>query len=173
MKRSDLTETERARISASFHEAGHAVAAVLAGGRLTEVKLNASGDSLGACTYEGLTVEGDHAVTYAGPWCEARWTHGPGLQLADIRSVIRSNPSDGDELALAASALPRHTERDLETCWPAITTLAKALYFDGTLTHAAVTAALGLPESGGERSMAANMIRAGHAPGTYTVTSPA
>lgn len=170
MKLSDLTTEERDRISAAMHECGHAVAAVLAGGRIESVQLH-TGDTRGSCTTVDLPASSDAAVTYAGPWCEARWRHGPDPDLSEVRAVLAGS-TDERELSLSADGLPRAIERDLEVCWRAVAQLASALWADRTLTHAQVCAALGLPEVDGHRSVAAAMIRSGFAPHSTRIVSP-
>lgn len=125
----NLSIDQRHRLRAAFHEAGHAVAVVLSGGRVDKAELREDPDTRGSCSYSDLPTSAEPVVTYAGPWCEARWRFGARPQLRDIREVIAANRSDADELSLTADAgLPRAIERDLETCWPAIGALAAALY---------------------------------------------
>lgn len=95
-----LTEAGRDRAGAAFHEAGHAVAVVLAGGRIAKAELYDSGDTPGSCTHVDLPDHAEASVAYAGRWCEARARYGPEPRLDEIEAVIAANRSDHDESSL-------------------------------------------------------------------------
>ncbi|WP_149445694.1 hypothetical protein [Mycolicibacterium sp. P9-22] len=110
------------------------------------------------------------AVAFAGPWSEARWTHGRVPGPADIRAALTRNGSDDQVLCAAggphqgAFVVPL-----LERCWPSIKALTKQRYRTGTAAHTDVCASLGLSDDGGQGSVALAMIRSGCHPGTFAV----
>ncbi|MBM4536278.1 hypothetical protein GS433_17975 [Rhodococcus hoagii] len=167
-----MTKAQRRRATTAVHEAGHAVAAVMAGARITAVTLHDDPNTPGSCTFEDLPAGKDAAVTYAGPWCEARLRFGASPRLEHIQAAIAENPGDHSDLTEYGPPLPRNTESLLETCWPTIVALAAMLYAEGSLTHRDVTAALGIPERDGHLSSAAGSIRMGFEPGTFTTYEP-
>lgn len=172
MKLSDLPAGERARAwaAAAIHEAGHAVVAVLHGARITTVEVTTDvPGQFGLTTYTGtLTASADAAVTYAGPYAEARHLYGERPSWPEIRSVIDGNHSDHEELLASTAPMPRDVERLLSTCWPAVVTIARHLNEHGKADHTVVCAALGIPEVDGHRSAAASAIRAGLTPVSVT-----
>lgn len=156
-----LTKSEisdRARIA--FHEAGHAVAAVLLGSRVRQAVL---GDTP-RTEYDGAYPAGTEArITYAGPWAEARWLAGrarrPGP--ADMHRALAANCSDNKALiASGGSDTGQAVVPLLERCWPAVSTVALKLFLDGEVSHANVCAALGLSDDGGPGSIELANIRA-------------
>lgn len=153
-----------------IHEASHAVVAVLAGGRITEVALSLDDpDHLGHCTYTGVPESAEGQVTLAGPIGEARHTYGASPSIREIRSVLdgqcdADGTGDLDKLTASGAPLPLEVARLVETSWPAIQTIARHLNEHGKADHAVVCAALGIPEVDGHLSAAASMIRAGVLP---------
>lgn len=141
MKFSDLTEAERGRLAVAFHEAGHAIAAVLAGGHIAEVVLTGDPETPGRCTYSGVSADAERGVTYAGAFAEVRHHHGPYPPLVEIRAAL-SGTCDGEALT-ATGGLAREVEPLLSAVWPAVRTLAADLFRDGRAGHDAVLAALG------------------------------
>ncbi|AQA05022.1 hypothetical protein BVC93_24390 [Mycobacterium sp. MS1601] len=164
-----FTAAELDRLAASTHEAGHAIAAVVLGGRVDTVILD---DQHPRTEYVDLAAGTRSAVTFAGPWAETRWTMGRTPTPADMRRSFARNGSDDQSLCAAGGwHQGGHVAPLLERCWPAVKELAKTLYFAGSASHADVCAALGLPEgdNGGPGSLSLAMIRAGSSPGSFTV----
>lgn len=165
-----LSEAELDRLATAFHEAGHAVAAVALGGRVHQVLV----DDHPRTEFTTLPAGTASAVTFAGPWSEARWTHGRVPGPADIRAALTRNGSD--DQALCAAGGPHQgafVVPLLERCWPAIKTVTRQLYRTGTAAHADVCASLGLSDDGGPGSVALAMIRSGSHPGTFAVVTAA
>lgn len=155
-----LTDAERARAATAFHETGHAVAAVLAGARITEAVLR--GPSDGHCSYVDLPDSADARVAVAGVWAATRWRLGEVPNWREVRDELATQPADYAVVAAAAPGTdPYAVGRDLETVWPAVRALAADLYAFGRLGHRQVTAALGLPLWGIEYSPVAAGIRSG------------
>ncbi|WP_155290482.1 M50 family metallopeptidase [Rhodococcoides fascians] len=99
MKLSDLSPAEHRRIEVSIHEAGHAVQAVLAGGRIVEVKINDGDlDTPGHCLHVDVPGARLREVSYAGPWAESRWRHGERPRLQHVLALLASNASDCDDV---------------------------------------------------------------------------
>jgi len=146
VKLSDLTPAERERVAVAFHEAGHAVAGVLAGGRVevAEVYATVHNGEHGRVTLTGLPADGERATAYSGPWGQARWKFGPRPRIDQVRAVLASTGScDHAALIAAGGGLPREVEPMLEVVWPAVRELAAVLFRDGRAGHDAVLAALG------------------------------
>ncbi|MGY1697374.1 hypothetical protein ACI780_20945 [Geodermatophilus sp. SYSU D00814] len=142
---------------AAWHEAGHAVAAVMRGdSRLITVGL---GDRHGEGTTwrRGAAWDGPF-VAYAGPWAEARRTWGDrdlededddGLTFDDyLLGVLLEQRDDAavlDAASLEARATGLAPERnrqtemvwrmELERVWPTIAAVSKALLAGATVTH--------------------------------------
>lgn len=167
MHLTDLTETERDRIATAFHEAGHAVVAVLAGGNVEEaVVYDKPREGLrGYTVHYDVPEHAERALTYSGPFCEARYMSGPHPSHRQIRDALRGT-CDGDDLTAAAAGLPRHIEPTLNTAWRSVCALAAELYSRGRVEHADVLAALGVPadDSGAGLALVASMIKAGMPP---------
>ncbi len=162
-----LSERELDRLATAFHEAGHAVAAVVLGGRVHPVLV----DDHPRTEFTTLPAGTTSAVALAGPWSEARWTNGRVPGPADVRAALSRNGSD--DQALCAAGGPHQgafVVPLLERCWPAVKVLTKTLYFNGRGGHADVTAALGLPDEGGPGSLGLAMIRSGSGPNTFRVS---
>ncbi|GAA2552088.1 M50 family metallopeptidase [Mycolicibacterium diernhoferi] len=154
-----LSETELDRLGTAFHEVGHAVAAVVLGGRVHRVIVGEQ-----AHTEHDPLPGLDAGITYAGPWAEARWELGRPPGPADMRRALARNSSD--DRTLCAAGGPHqgvHIVPLLERCWPSVKALAKGLYFTGTASHAEVCSALGLSpgDDGGPSSVALALIRSG------------
>jgi hypothetical protein len=162
-----MTDADLSRIATAFHEAGHAVAAVVLGGRVHKAVMD---DGHPRTEHEALPSGTEAAVTYAGPWCEARWTLGRAPGPADLHRILATNQSD--DRALCAAGGP-HTGAAvvplLERCWPAVMAVTTKLYRTGRADHADVCTALGLIDDGGPGSLGLAMIRSGSAPGSFTV----
>lgn len=153
-----LTEAELDRLSTAFHEAGHAVATVILGGRVHAATISGEHPHTEYDPLPGL----DAGIVYAGPWAQARWTLGRAPGPADMRRALARHSAD--DRTLCAAGGPHqgaHIVPLLERCWPAVKTLAKGLYFTGTATHTDACAALGLTDDGGPSSMGLALIRSG------------
>lgn len=150
---------DRERLATAIHEAGHAVAAVLFGGRVHEAVLGANPRT----EYEALPESRRAAITYAGPWCEARFNAGRHPGPADLRRVLSVSRSDDEALCAAGgpSAATAEAAGLLARRWPAVKTVAAKLYLHEKATHADVCAALGLSDDGGPDSFELASLRAG------------
>lgn len=144
MKFADLTEAERQRLATCFHESAHAVAVLLAGGRVGVAEVyDAERDGKhGQCTYDDVTADAERAVIYAGAFAEVRHRYGAHPPLAEIRAVL-AGTCDHAELTASGGGLAREVEPTLETVWPAVCSLAASLFRDGRADHDGVLAALG------------------------------
>lgn len=147
------------RVGTCVHEAGHAVAAVLLGGHIVRAVVG-SGASFGArgfVTHDNVADHHDRAVAYAGPYAEARWKFGPGVQLHQVQQVLTaSGRRDNQVLWDQAGGLPRdQVEPLLNRCWSALLSVAKQLYNEGELRDVDVRAALGLST---DRQLAASQL---------------
>lgn len=164
-----FTAAELDRLAASTHEAGHAIAAVVLGGRVDTVIVD---DQHPRTEFVSITPGTRPAVDFAGPWAETRWTMGRTPTPADMRRAFAQNSSDDQALSAAGGwHQGGHIAPLLERCWPAVKELAKTLYFKGAASHQDVCTALGLPkgDDGGTGSLSLAMIRAGSAPGSFSV----
>ena len=158
---STFFEADRQRIAAAFHEAGHAVAAVVLGGRVHLAVL----DDTPRIEFDVIASGREPEVTYAGPWCEARWLAGGHPGPLDIHRVLAANPSDDKSLCAAGGpAVGAGVVSLLDRCWPAVKAVTKQLFYAGEIGHADVCAALGLSDDGGPGSLDLAVIRSGSAP---------
>lgn len=74
----DLTEAERRGLLTAVHEAGHAVAATLLGGRIAKaVLIRPPGSDVEGKTVHRVVPEGTWPqILYAGGWSEMNWLKG-------------------------------------------------------------------------------------------------
>lgn len=154
-----FTPADSERVTVAYHEAGHAVAAVLAGGKVHQAVL---GDTP-QIQHDDVPEHHCPGVTYAGPWAEARWIAGRYPTSRQLHRVL-AGTVDHKELCAAggpAAATAGGLVTLLERCWPAVTTVARKLFVTGQVDHADVTAALGLSDEGGPGSFELANIRAG------------
>lgn len=131
----------------AHHEGGHAVAAVVKGGRLIEIVLGIAdwttsddNDELGYVHHQTRWADKPF-VTYAGIWAEAMWyTEHDGDDLFDALEYVMLENSDGDTAKIDERfGDDRWPERewmaDLEPLWPVVKQVA-ALLIDGVeVTH--------------------------------------
>lgn len=166
-----MTEAELDKLAAAFHEAGHAIGAVVLGGRVDQVHV----DDQPRTEYDSLTAGTRAAVSFAGPWAEARWTLGRRPGASDIRRVLTRNSADEKSICASVHGMAEgdHVAGLMERCYPAVKNLAKTLYFTGKASHADVCVALGLTDHGGPGSLGLALIRSGSSPGALAVTQPA
>ncbi|ODR00401.1 hypothetical protein BST27_17365 [Mycobacterium intermedium] len=160
--RTDAAEQDR--LASAFHEAGHAVAAVVLGGRIHQAVL----DTGPARTeYDEPPSSAVGPIAYAGPWCEARalarlagrYT-APGPR--DMQHVLPTNCADWKILIATGGPEAAHgVVPILERCWPAVLTVAGKLFTTGTAGHRDVCAALHLTDDGGPGSVELACIRSG------------
>ncbi len=158
-------ETEMTRAVVAFHEAGHAVAAVMRGGSsLTSVSLNEHRHGAGITRFRALVFD-QPFVVWAGPWAEARhaWGDRPfdsededGCILDDyVAGVFLAQPGDAEGYRLALRALSdlgvpddaiATTEgiwaREMEGVWPVIEAVAAALLRGEVIDDGAVRVAV-------------------------------
>lgn len=164
----NMTEAEIDKLAAALHEAGHAVACAVLGGRVHQAVL---GDTPHT-EYAELAAGTRAAVSFAGPWAETRWPLGRAPGPADMRRVLARNSADEKSICASVHGMAEgdHIAGLMERCYPAVKSLAKTLYFKGEASHADVCAALGLTDDGGPGSLGLAIIRCGSAPGSFTVT---
>jgi len=164
-----LVAAVEARVTAriAHHEAGHAVAAVFAGGTLKDVWLGAtdwstddtSADTPGG-TRHNTPWELQPFVTFAGPFAEAMWTLEHDDDIDDFYEPLEyawQDNSDGDaakyesrvdELAVRfkSDSIARAWELDwlddLERLWSAVRNIAEMLIEGQPVTHEDVQAAV-------------------------------
>ncbi|MCV7300873.1 hypothetical protein H7J93_14700 [Mycobacterium barrassiae] len=169
------------RLISAAHEAGHAAVAVVLGGEVdaAEVYRPEHGDPIvhrdgrqlnGQCKVVPLTTVTEarrHLVAAAGPVAEAIARFGPSPTPAQIHQVLAGQP-DFDELrryALTAGAYASDPIREVKPlvlrCWPAIAQLAVQMDNGRPVTHADVTAALGLSQDRSMHGFECANIRAG------------
>lgn len=149
---------DRERFATAIHEAGHAVAAVLYGGRVHLAVIDANPRT----EYEVLPERYRATITYAGPWCEARFIAGRHPGPADLHRALTASPSDDQALCAAGgpSAVTADASMLLTRCWSAVGRVAIRLYLHNKATHADVCTALGLSDEGGPGSFELAGIRA-------------
>jgi hypothetical protein len=182
-----LTDLDRERIAVAVHESGHACAAVLMGASVHTSVVTRHSRSLGQA--QGFTSYASNisqpallAATFGGPWAEARFAARRHPTIYEIDAVFAGN---GHSVKAALRAAAMAEGRDIEAaaaravvplldrCWPAVTALARQLFFDGEVCNSDVAAALGLSPDPATRAVELAMLRAGAAPGSFTVSIPA
>ncbi|MCH9735715.1 MAG: hypothetical protein K0U78_14385 [Actinomycetia bacterium] len=171
----DLTELERDRLAVAVHEAGHAVAATLLGGRISMACVGTFGGyALGETRHSHVPAGAEPSILFAGPWAEARWLTGRRPTPRDMYRVLDGHGCR-DYTALQASggtAAASSVAVLLERCWPSVIELAKRLWHPGIARHTEVCAALGLSSDPDTRAVELALIRSGSAPGTFAVSTP-
>lgn len=158
-----------------YHEASHAVAGVLHGGTLTESRIFLA-DLRGSTTFEGgsLAATRHGQVAYAGPWGQARALARRRPGLHEVRAALDGGGCSDRAVLTAAGG---ESAGDaivplLERCWPSVAELAVRLHQTGKVSHSDVLAALSLSEDPDTRAHEVALIRAGAAPGSFTVKRP-
>ncbi|MFT7025360.1 MAG: hypothetical protein ACJA07_004483 [Rhodococcus sp. (in: high G+C Gram-positive bacteria)] len=161
-----LTVADRERFATAIHEAGHAVAVVLAGDRIVDLRLNDGDvDAPGQCTHQDVPENEERGVAFAGPWSEERWRRGARPTPQQLRASLDRNGSDAAFLEASAGvgADPREVEPILEAAWPAVKQIARELFIRGHLQHDDVAHELGLDGTAHDHSVVAS-IRSGILP---------
>lgn len=180
----DFPADKRQRLMTSIHEAGHAVAAVALGGRVssavvfdavTNVEYQGEQTPLwGKTGHLGVRTGDLGMVAYAGPWAHAKFVakcRGEARPtLRDIEEAICFRGCCDDTLVASAGGYREVAAITpvLQTCWDAVSRLSAKLYEDGMVNHADVCRALKLSDDGGPNSLELAMIRSGSAPGSFT-----
>ena len=162
-----LSAVDEPRLAVAFHEAGHAVAAVLYGGRVSQAIIcPAGGDDQGRAgrtEFDVLPEWHRPEIFYAGPWSEARHTAGRHPGPAAVRRAFTCG-GHFDDLALIAAGgqhLGHAVTPLLTRSWPAVHRVAARLFFDGQAGHREICVALGITDDGGPGSAELAGIRAG------------
>src|SRR3954470_8777059 len=158
----DLTDNDRQRLRTAVHEAGHAVAATVLGGRIfrAEVCDGRTFGVLGKTVHDHVPEGSWPSIVYAGPWPEARWVAGRRPTQRDMFGVLATT-GRLDDKALSASGAFTEGARVvplLEWCWPSVVSVARKLLRDGEARHEDVCTALGLSDSGGPGSFELALI---------------
>lgn len=169
----DLTATEQMGLRTAVHEAGHAVAATVLGGRIHSAVLGGGKTFgvLGKTIHDEVPPGAWPSVVYAGPWAEARWLEGkrPSQRLL-FRILDGSGHLDSKALCAAAEAnVYADTTAEvrltvpplIERCWPAVVSVAQVLHRQGEARHDDVLAALGVTDGGGLSSVQLAGLRSG------------
>ena len=136
------------RYLTAYHEAGHAVAAVVSGRQLISVSIgdNPSIRSRGSRKSRGF-------VSYAGPWAEGRaeWDLGPIVGLDEhVGCAVYRSSSDAAVFEREPDWVVRRWGEELEALYPLIQQVAEMLlegFDDVALITAAVNAALAAEEA--------------------------
>lgn len=180
LTRENLTDRERQLAELCVHEAGHAVVGVVLGGRLRLASVT-GGLAPGSAGFRGRTAFADlpsghdAAVAYAGPWAAARWRADRRPTQRDVFAVLRGSGCADDAVLLASGAAAVTAARVVplvERCWPQVCTLAAKIAADTTVRHADVCEVLALSADPPTAALQLAHIRAGAAPGSFTVTRP-
>jgi hypothetical protein len=175
LKWDHLTDAERHRCLLAVHEAGHAIAATLLGGKIAKaVLIHPPGRDMEGKTVHRVVPEGTWSqILYAGPWAEARWLAGKRPSSRQVWARLAdSGQRDYAELSMCggtvagAGVVPL-----LQRCWSSVIAAAKVLHKEGEITRHDVLDALHLTEATAPMGLA--VIRSGCAPGTFIITRPA
>lgn len=161
----DVLNEVEVRRAVAFHEAGHAVAAVMRGGSsLTSVSLDEHRQGEGMTSFRASVFD-QPFVVWAGPWAEARqaWGDRPldgededGCILGDyVGGVFLSQPGDAEQYRLALRALfdlgvpddlTATTEgiwaREMEDAWSVVEAVAATLLRGEAIDDAEVRSAM-------------------------------
>lgn len=154
-----MIDRQSQRNITAYHEAGHAVAAVLRGGWVGGIDIEPDIALKQAGTAQ-LGSNGDRAfVAFAGPWAETRFQwlgervdengcdrHGWTF-IDRLRLGLRQNPQDMRACSGAPWRKRLGWADELETHWPAIDAIAGLLLRDYNVTTAQVRTALNQPET--------------------------
>ena len=181
-----LTKADRERAEVCVHESSHAVAAVLLGAEIRRAvvprRSRSLGEPRGFCMYEpDISAAVLLAATYAGPWGAARLRAGRHPSRADILAVFDAGGCrDREALTAASLAEGRDVEAAaagavvplLARCWPAVTDLARKLFFDGEVYNDDALEVLKLDRDPRVRACQLANFRAGVPLGSFTVSAP-
>ncbi|WP_029893370.1 hypothetical protein [Nocardia brasiliensis] len=138
----DLTFSEHHHLGTCIEEAAHAIGAVLAGARVSEITASATAGS-GRVVFSG---RGEHgaAVAYWGIYARALFEN-DGDTPSSAELGVRMQLASAADLKLIGDARPpRHIEPDIRYAMPKVRTLARHLYRHGSATHADVERVLGI-----------------------------
>jgi hypothetical protein len=139
VKLSDLTEDEYGRVLLAVHEAGHAVMAALAGGRISACTASAGH---GSVEFYGHDPERTAGIAWAGSFAELLFVHGDHPPESAVREAFAdATPEDRQGMA---SGRPREVEADVRFAMPAIRRVASRIYAQGFATRTEIHAALGV-----------------------------
>jgi hypothetical protein len=78
-------------IEMAFHEAGHAVAAVVLGGVLRSAVVSGGlrkGTIYGLTTIEVMPEGREPEIAYAGAWGQARWRHNRRPSVTEVFTIL-------------------------------------------------------------------------------------
>ena len=165
------------RVEVAIHEAAHAIAATLLGGRIHAALLidppPSHGQLHGMTIFDELAPGSDAQVTYAGSWAAAALAAGRWPTSAQVFAILypsaEAASADWRELSkLGGTAAGLAVASLLWSAWPAVVELAAELERTGTVRHKDVCRALKIPPT--DNGVHLSMICSGAAPGSFTVT---
>lgn len=164
--RDGLTDEDRELLETAVHEAGHAVAAVALGGRISHGYVlplsRRTGEITGQVVMDGMPVgDATAEIAFAGPLAQARFRAG-GHPPSQVMSAVLASAGRLDRRMCDSAGRDGSSVTGLiDRCWPAVITVAKALVSTGEIRHEDVTAALGLSEDPARHPFELANLRAG------------
>jgi hypothetical protein len=150
----NITATD---LATAYHEAGHACAATLLGGKVGRSVLGKTPRT----EYEVLPERCAPWITYAGPYCEAHCLHNRRFSARELHRALAGTSDEKALIAAGGVHLGSGVTPLLERCWPAVEAVAVELLVTGQVDHRDVCAALGLSDDGGPGSFELACIRSG------------
>ncbi|WP_157897492.1 hypothetical protein [Mycobacteroides chelonae] len=184
----DLRPAERLQLGTAAHEAAHAAIGVLSGARIQTAEVLRGGPrtgyfagAAGQCLYTRTSTSDMYEpdITASGTVGEAIWNHGGRPTSGQLDALLDKNHQDRDKLvsltrghchhhSLTPSGLVSAVLPLVLRCWPSIAQLASQIHHEGSVDHAAVLAALGIP-SAEDALLHAAHIKAGSTPGSFRI----
>jgi len=161
-----LTPADMERIAICVHEAGHAVAGVVLGGKVKNSVVHQIADNhgrLGLTEFSFIPEAAEPLAAYAGPYAETRWrNHNTRPGIREIAAVMGNSGQLDHRSICVASALGQTgaVVPLMERCWPAVRKVAENLFY-GSIGHRDVCAALGLSHDPRGAAFQLSLIQSG------------